>query len=125
VTPPPVSIQEPPAVERSVIAELRRIFTPAQFDSFLADALDDIPKRMQRLSDQVEAGDLGTAIREAHDLVSLIGNCGGKQASALARAVEQACRAGNQPVAAEQLQAFTTAAVAALAELAMMRQLVD
>jgi signal transduction histidine kinase/DNA-binding response OmpR family regulator len=119
------STQEPPAVERSVITELRRIFTPAQFDSFLADALDDIPRRMQRLSDHVAARDLGPATREAHDLVSLIGNCGGKQASALARTVEQACRAGNQATAAEQLQAFTTAAVAALAELATLRQLVD
>ena len=115
----------PPAVERSVIAELRRIFTPAQFDSFLADALDDIPKRIQRLTDNVGAGDLAAATREAHDLVSLIGNCGGKQASALARAVEQACRAGDFPKAVEHHQAFVTASAVALAELATLRQLVD
>jgi signal transduction histidine kinase/CheY-like chemotaxis protein len=122
---PSSSTPAPLAVEQSVIAELRRIFTPAQFDSFLADALDDIPKRIQRLTDHVAAGDLAAATREAHDLVSLIGNCGGKQASGLARVVEQACRTGDHAVATEQHEAFVTAAATALTELATLRQLVD
>jgi signal transduction histidine kinase/DNA-binding response OmpR family regulator len=114
-----------PALDATVIAELRRIFTPAQFDSFLAEAQEDIPTRIERLGEQIAAGDLANASREAHDLVSLIGNLGGREASALARTVEQACRAGDSAVVQPRHQEFLTAAVAMLTELATLRQLVD
>jgi len=118
----------PPAerqVDPSVLVELRRIFSPDQFDSFLADALEDIPQRIVRLTGQLAAGDLPAATQEAHDLVSLLGNLGARRASGLARAVEQACRAGDRATALARHQAFVTAAVAALGELAAQRQLVD
>lgn len=115
----------PPALDRAVVAELRRIFTPAQFDSFIADALEDIPARIQRLTDRIAERDLPAATREAHDLVSLIGNCGGRHASALARAVEQTCRGGDHPTALERYEAFAAAGTAVLAELAALRQLVE
>jgi signal transduction histidine kinase/DNA-binding response OmpR family regulator len=112
------------ALDCSVVAELRRIFTPEQFDSFLADALDDIPQRIGRLADRLEVGELPAATQEAHDLVALIGNCGGRRASGLARAVEQICRAGDGAAARERYQEFATAADVALAELAVQRQVV-
>lgn len=112
----------PSAIDATVVAELRRVFKPEQFDSFLADALKDIPSRIERLTSWLELSELDTALHEAHDLVALIGNCGGRQASALASAVEQACRAGNHPAVMERHQAFSVAAAAALAELAALRQ---
>jgi signal transduction histidine kinase/CheY-like chemotaxis protein/HPt (histidine-containing phosphotransfer) domain-containing protein len=123
----PASFSAPAAAEldRSIVDELRRIFNPQQFDSFLAEALDDIPQRITRLADNLEVGSLSAAMQEAHDLVSLIGNCGGRRASALARGVEQACRAGDQPAALARYREFDTVAAATLAEMTALRQLVD
>jgi CheY-like chemotaxis protein len=128
----PVQAAAPPAIspeeqelDRTVVGELRRIFTPAQFDAFLVDALEDIPLRITRLGARLEAADMMAATQEAHDLVSLIGNLGGRRASGLARAVEQLCRAGELATAIERYRAFAQAAAAALAELTRLRQLVD
>ena len=54
---PPSPTPGAPQLDPSVLAELRRIFDPDQFDSFLADALDDIPQRIVRLAEQLAAGD--------------------------------------------------------------------
>ena len=113
-----------PELDPAVVADLRRIFDSAQFDSFLADALDDIPQRVVRLTNQLAAEDLPAATQEAHDLVSLIGNLGGRRASALARLVEQTCRGGDQATALARCHEFAIATAAALAELAAQRQFV-
>jgi len=115
----------PPAeLDRSVVAELRRIFTPEQFDSFLADALDDIPPRIARLGQRLGEADLQAAMQEAHDLVSLIGNCGGRRASMLVHLVERMCRAGDGEAALARYHEFAPVAATALAELAAQRQFV-
>ena len=113
-----------PELDPAVVADLRRIFNPEQFDSFLADALDDIPQRVVRLTERLAAEDLPAATQEAHDLVSLIGNLGGRRASAAARLVEQTCRGGDQATALARCHEFAIATAAALAELAAQRQLV-
>ena len=113
-----------PELAPAALAELRRIFTPDEFDSFLADALDDIPNRIVRLAGQVTAGDLPAALQEAHDLVSLTANFGARRASGLARAIEQLCRAGDHAAALAHYHEFAAAAAGALAELAAQRQLV-
>jgi hypothetical protein len=43
----------------------------------------------------------------------------------LARGVEQACRAGDQPAALARYREFDTVAAATLAEMTALRQLVD
>ena len=124
VTPADVGGADAPELDPAVVAELRRIFNPEQFDSFLADALDDIPQRIVRLTERLAVENLPAATQEAHDLVSLFGNLGGRRASALARSVEQMCRRGDRPGALARHQEFAAAADAALAELAVQRQLV-
>ncbi len=124
---PPVphhALAAEPALDPVTVAELRRIFNPEQFDSFLADALDDIPCRIARLTEQLDAGDLPQARQEAHDLVSLTGNLGARQTSSLARAVEQLCHAGDRAAALVRYHELAAAAAGALAELAAQRQLV-
>jgi hypothetical protein len=113
-----------PELDPAVVAELRRIFDAEQFDSFLADALDDIPQRVVRLTERLAAEDLPVATQEAHDLVALIGNLGGRRASALARLVEQTCRGGDQATALARCHEFAIATAAAMAELAAQRQFV-
>jgi signal transduction histidine kinase/AmiR/NasT family two-component response regulator len=113
-----------PALDPAAVAELRRIFSPDQFDDFLADALDDIPQRIVRMSERLQSADLNAAMQEAHDLVALLGNPGGRRASGLARAIEQLCRAGDRATALARYHEFAAAADAALTELAVHRQLV-
>jgi signal transduction histidine kinase/CheY-like chemotaxis protein len=113
-----------PELLPAAVAELRRIFTPDELDSFLADALDDIPRRIVRLAEQMTAADLPAAMQEAHDLVSLTGNLGARRASGLARAIEQLCRAGDHVTALARYHEFAAAAAGALAELAAQHQLV-
>ena len=113
-----------PALDPVTVAELRRIFNAEQFDSFLADALDDIPRRIARLTERLTAGDLPEARQAAHDLVSLTGNLGARRTSGLARAVEQLCHAGDRAAALARYHEFAAAAAGALAELAALRQLV-
>jgi signal transduction histidine kinase/DNA-binding response OmpR family regulator/HPt (histidine-containing phosphotransfer) domain-containing protein len=131
-SPTPAALRPPPSEPRldepqldpSMLAELRRIFNPDQLDSFLADALDDIPHRIVRLTERLAAGELPVATQEAHDLVALFGNLGARRASGLARAVEQTCRAGDRATALARHHEFAAGAAAALAELAAQRQLV-
>ena len=123
-TAPHHALPDGPELAPAAVAELRRIFTPDELDSFLADALDDIPRRIARLTEQMTAGDLPAALQEAHDLVSLTGNLGARRASGLARAIEQLCRAGDHATALARHHEFAAAAAGALAELAAQRQLV-
>jgi CheY-like chemotaxis protein len=125
--PVPAPQSEPPdgpEIAPAAVAELRRIFPPDELDSFLADALDDIPIRIVRLAELMTAGDLPAAMQEAHDLVSLTGNLGARRASGLARAIEQFCRTGDHAAALASHLEFAAAAAGALAELAAQRQLV-
>ena len=57
--------------------------------------------------------------------MSLLGNLGARRASGLARAVEQACRAGDPATARARHHKFAAAVAAVLGELAAQRQLVD
>jgi signal transduction histidine kinase/DNA-binding response OmpR family regulator/HPt (histidine-containing phosphotransfer) domain-containing protein len=122
--PPQRATPAGPELVPASMAELRRIFTPDQLDSFLADALDDIPRRIVRLAERLAAGDMPAAMQEAHDLVSLIGNLGARRASGLARAIEQVCQAGDRATVLTRYHEFATAAADALAELGALRQLV-
>jgi HPt (histidine-containing phosphotransfer) domain-containing protein len=113
-----------PELVPAAVAELRRIFTADQLDSFLADALDDIPRRIVRLEERITDGDLPAAMQEAHDLVSLTGNLGARRASGLAHAVEQLCQAGDRATSLARYHEFAAAAAGALAEIAALRQFV-
>ena len=127
---PPATAPQPappdgPELAPAAVAELRRIFTPDELDSFLADALDDIPRRIVRLTEQMTAGDLPAAMQEAHDLVSLTGNLGARAVRAVwpARSSSSAGPA-IMPRRWHAITRFAAAAAGALAELAAQRQLV-
>ncbi|MGA3400998.1 MAG: ATP-binding protein [Acetobacteraceae bacterium] len=84
-----------PAVDRTAITGLRGFLDGAQFSAFIAESVRDLAARIDSLGTRVAAGELGLAAREAHDLVSVAGNCGACAVSALARSVEQAARRGD------------------------------
>jgi len=84
-----------PAVDRTAITGLRGFLDGAQFAAFIAESVRDLATRIDGLGGRIASGELDLAAREAHDLVSVAGNCGAGAVSALARAVEQAARRGD------------------------------
>ncbi len=90
-------------VDRTAISGLRGFLDGAQFSAFIADSVRDLAARIDGLGGRIAAGELELAAREAHDLVSVAGNCGAGVVSALARTVEQAARRGD---AAEATRLF-------------------
>jgi CheY-like chemotaxis protein len=83
-----------PVIDGGVIATLRGFLNEKQFGLFIREAHDDIAERAPRLGERLVAGDTVGGAREAHDLVSVAGNCGANAVSRLARDIERACRAG-------------------------------
>jgi signal transduction histidine kinase/DNA-binding response OmpR family regulator len=82
-------------VDPTAIATLRSVFSEEQFEQFVDESLTDVDQRMAHLAVLLDQGDHGAAARQAHDLVSLAGNCGLRMVSETARGLERACRQGD------------------------------
>jgi|GEM_PF-3054404 len=106
-----------PVVNAETIETLRAILPGDQFAAFLGETITDIDVRSDRLRTSLTVEDTATAAREAHDLVSVAGNCGAMVVSTTARAIEQACRRGDLAEARALLRDFDTAVPEALARL--------
>lgn len=83
-----------PALDESTIETLRGFLHPAQIKALLTESLADIDARIRRLGVRLDNADAEGAAMEAHDLVSVTGNCGARALTTLARDIEQACRQG-------------------------------
>jgi HPt (histidine-containing phosphotransfer) domain-containing protein len=92
-----------PALDESAIETLRGFLPADQIEALLTESLTDIEGRIGRLSVRLDAADTAGAAKEAHDLISVAGNCGARSLSALARDIERACRKG---VMADAVQGF-------------------
>jgi len=57
--------------------------------------LNDVQNQLREIGAYEKAGDLAGIARQAHMLISSAGNMGAMRTSALAREVEQFCKAGN------------------------------
>ncbi len=115
--PRPVVSAATPIVNETAVQNLRDILPGNQFTEFLAESIDDIAARATRLRTSIDANDGATAAREAHDIVSVAGNCGAVAVSTLAREIERACRAGDLATAATHIATFEPAVAAALERL--------
>jgi len=111
-----------PVVDASAIATLRGFMNDAQFGQFITESRADLTGRLERLGASLQAGDMITAAREAHDMVSVAGNCGASVISALAREVEQACKQGDATEAQDRFAAISSAFGAAMGALESLRQ---
>ena len=83
-----------PSLDTSVIDTLRGFMKPDQLEALLTESLVDIEARILRLGARLDASDTAAAAKEAHDLVSVAGNCGASAVSSLARDIERACKQG-------------------------------
>jgi signal transduction histidine kinase/DNA-binding NarL/FixJ family response regulator len=114
-----------PAVDQSAIETLRGIMSRTDFVRFIGESRDDIDSRIGRLGACLDSGDTATAAREAHDLVSVAGNCGAMVISALARDVERAGKQDNLAEARNCFAGIQQALDGAMGILEMLRQSPD
>jgi signal transduction histidine kinase/CheY-like chemotaxis protein/HPt (histidine-containing phosphotransfer) domain-containing protein len=92
-----------PALDATAIEALRGFLKPAQLEALLTESLADIGPRVGRLGTFLTGADGANAAKEAHDLVSVAGNCGARALSTLARGIERSCKHGEM---ADAIQAF-------------------
>jgi CheY-like chemotaxis protein len=81
-----------PAVDVAVIDSLRVFLKPDQLEMLVKDTLTDIEARIVRLGGCLDLGNTSGAAQEAHDVISVSGNCGLSALSTIAREIEHACR---------------------------------
>jgi signal transduction histidine kinase/DNA-binding response OmpR family regulator len=92
--PRPLAANGMPAVDVAVIDALREFLKPDQLEALLTETLADLGTRIGRLGACLDTANVDAAAQEAHDLVSVAGNCGARALSAIARDIERACRQG-------------------------------
>jgi signal transduction histidine kinase/DNA-binding response OmpR family regulator len=111
-----------PVLDQTAIETLHSFLPAEQIEALLTDSLADIKGRIGRLGILLDAADLAGAAHEAHDLVSVAGNCGARALSALARDIERACK---QSVIAEAAGSFTRLLEAAPLTIEALTRLQD
>jgi HPt (histidine-containing phosphotransfer) domain-containing protein len=87
----------------------------------LTETLDDLGTRIGRLGACLDTANVEAAAQEAHDLVSVAGNCGARALSAIARDIERACRQGLVTDAIEDFARMRGIAVDAAIALTAVR----
>ena len=110
-----------PSLDESVIDTLRGFMKPDQLEALLTESLVDIEARMIRIGARLDASDPAAAAKEAHDLVSVAGNCGAIALSTLAREIERACKQGLIADAIKGFAHLQNRATGALDALASLR----
>jgi signal transduction histidine kinase/ActR/RegA family two-component response regulator/HPt (histidine-containing phosphotransfer) domain-containing protein len=114
---PQITPVDPPGIDTATIDGLRVFMRGPTFDLFLADTVRDIRDRAERLTRHLTEGDAAEAVRPAHDLVSLAGNCGASAVSGMAREIERACKQGDLEGARSLHQRMPGAVERALGDL--------
>ncbi len=110
-----------PAMDHSVIEALRGFLKPPQLEALLTESLMDLQARIERLGVCLDRDDAASAAREAHDLVSVAGNCGARALSVLARDIERACKQGMPADAVEGFRRMQTVATDAMDAMTHLR----
>jgi signal transduction histidine kinase/CheY-like chemotaxis protein len=110
-----------PVLDQSAIDTLRGFMAADQIEALLTESLADIERRVRRLGVRLGAGDNGGAANEAHDLISVTGNCGARAMSALARDIERACKQGVMTDAVERFERLLDVAPGAIGALTTLR----
>ncbi|MBV8535613.1 MAG: Hpt domain-containing protein [Alphaproteobacteria bacterium] len=91
---PPAGNDDLPEFDEAPLADIAASLPAAQLTQFLGDYLASGEKHIERLQAFHAAGDMAALGAEAHTLVSTTGSYGLKRASAIARQLETACKAG-------------------------------
>jgi len=113
----PARFRTDKALDHEKLAELKNVLSLAKVTELVSLFLNEAAARLEAVESAVARGDLSSAAREAHTLVSTSGNIGATQLSAAARSLEQACHREEKssiPALAAELSRTAAAATAAL-----------
>jgi CheY-like chemotaxis protein len=119
--PRPSAADGMPTVDGAVIDALRDFLKPDQLEALLTETLADMRTRIGRLGACLDNANIEGAAQEAHDLVSVSGNCGARALSAISRDIERACRQGLVTDAIQDFARMRGIAVDAAIALAAVR----
>jgi DNA-binding response OmpR family regulator len=108
------------AMNDDTVQTLRDILPGSQFVEFLRESVADIEARSDRLRINLAAGDATASAKEAHDMVSVAGNCGAGVVSSIAREIERACRASDLEAAVKHRTALDLALADAIGRLSAL-----
>lgn len=92
------SVASGPAVDRSILGELRNVMGP-EFGALIRVFLDDAPRLIERIRAQAGQSDLAGIVTPAHTLKSTSANLGAVHLSGLARTLELGARRRQLPEA--------------------------
>jgi signal transduction histidine kinase/DNA-binding NarL/FixJ family response regulator/HPt (histidine-containing phosphotransfer) domain-containing protein len=81
------------AFDPSKLETLRSVMGPGDFAALLASSIDSLKARVAGVMTLIQAGRLPEAAHEAHDIIGIAGNFGGRKLSAMADRLQAACRA--------------------------------
>jgi signal transduction histidine kinase/CheY-like chemotaxis protein/PAS domain-containing protein len=108
-------------IDIAALDRLRAMLGAVEFRRLIGKFLDEFGPCIDCISEELQAGNLPAAAKQAHDLVSTAGNCGARRISELARALEHACKAGDAGAAGESYAWICRAAVDTVSALGEVR----
>ncbi|HEX2760850.1 MAG TPA: Hpt domain-containing protein, partial [Rhizomicrobium sp.] len=92
---PQTEAEELPVIAMEKFGALEATLPLASLLGFVALYLTEVEHHLAQIADYRAKGNFDGVRQQAHTLVSISGNLGAMQTSALARRLEQACRTGN------------------------------
>jgi CheY-like chemotaxis protein/HPt (histidine-containing phosphotransfer) domain-containing protein len=84
-----------PVLDPAKLADLKAIMSAPEIVEFITLFLAETATHLAQIEDHRASGDLSSAARVAHGLVSMTGNIGAMELSALSREFETSCKSGN------------------------------
>jgi signal transduction histidine kinase/DNA-binding response OmpR family regulator/HPt (histidine-containing phosphotransfer) domain-containing protein len=117
-----VSALAPPVLDAAKLAELDAVMSPQSVAEFIALFLAEAANHLALIEEHRIKGDLSTVGRAAHGLVSMAGNVGAMELSALSRELEHACRRGDVEAVERLARELSTAGAKVTTALAARMQ---
>ena len=111
------SVPAPLVLDAAKLAELDTVMSAQSVAEFIALFLAEAANHLALVEEHRAKGDLSTVARAAHGLVSMAGNVGAMELSALSRELEHACRADDMQAVERLAHELSTAGAKAASAL--------
>ena len=112
------SVLDLPVLDAAKLADLDAVMPAQEVTEFITLFLTEAAKHLAQIEECRANADLPAAARAAHGLVSMAGNVGAMELSALSREFETACRSGNSQAVERLAGEVSTAGAKATTALA-------
>jgi signal transduction histidine kinase/CheY-like chemotaxis protein/HPt (histidine-containing phosphotransfer) domain-containing protein len=114
----PAPVPALPVLDAAKLAELDAVMSAQAVTEFITLFLTETASHLAQIEEHRANGDLPAAARMAHGIVSMAGNVGAMELSALSREFETACKSGNTDAVERLAHELSTASAKATTALA-------